>query len=421
MADSKISALTLDTLAASDDIPIRRAGANFKVQPTATGASLFNAASKVAARGSIDADVLTITAISATATLTAAALEGLYNFTTGSGAIQTLTLPAAASCTGRSILFRKVDSGTTRGVISDGTDRVWLRVIGDNAVLTSDGTSWIVADWHKSSVRTPWNASGTFDVDPLLSAIDVAGCGGGGGGGGGCRRPSSSIRTGGSGGSGAAYAQKRIPRSALGVATSVAVTIGAGGTSGAGATADTTTGIAGGSGGKSLFGAFFQVEGGGSGAGGQSSTSFSSRGGVGIANGVTGSAGTHSTATATPGTIGYAGGGGGGGGGHDAANARRNGGNAGNSISDESDLVGGVGGGATDGAAGAAGASSATNSPCAGSGGGGGAAGVAVAAGNGGDGGNGGGGGGGGAGDNGFNGGNGGAGGNGKLVIHEIF
>lgn len=138
-----------------------------------------------------------------------------------------------------------------------------------------------------------FTASGTFTkaTYPLGTKVHVR-CVGGGGGGGGCQINAAGNNSAGGAGGGGAYAESWLDTSAL--ATSVTVTVGAGGT--AGGTAGSGTA---GNGGDSSFGAHVVAGGGvGGGNGGTGTTWFFVTGGAGGTASagdvqMDGSAGTH--------------------------------------------------------------------------------------------------------------------------------
>lgn len=131
------------------------------------------------AKFSADALNLTVSTKSANYTLVAADEMILAD---ASGGAFTLTLPAAASHSGRRYVIKKIDSNLTNGVTIDGngaetidgaTTKV-LRTLNEAIVIVSDGTNWRVVD-RKTS--TPWTAySLTIGADttaPTLGTTSV--------------------------------------------------------------------------------------------------------------------------------------------------------------------------------------------------------------------------------------------------------
>lgn len=140
----------------------------------------------------------------------------------------------------------------------------------DVQIFTANGT------WNK-----PVGATSSTPVEVIMF-------GGGGGGGGGQGGAAGSIRRGGGGGGGGAYARRLFQATDL--ASSVSVTVGAGGT--AGTAGSSGNGGAGGAGGTSSFGAHLSAYGGGGGNGGNATGSQGGSGGGTGGPGLVGGTGT---------------------------------------------------------------------------------------------------------------------------------
>lgn len=122
-----------------------------------------------------------------------------------------------------------------------------------------------------NSITTPANvqiftSSGTWTKPAGAQTVTVICIGGGGGGGSGCKGATVTLRSGGGGGGGGGYSVATFKASDI--AASVSVTVGAGGTSGASQTVNSSNGNAGGAGGNTTFGSHVASRGGTGGNGG---------------------------------------------------------------------------------------------------------------------------------------------------------
>lgn len=376
----------------------------------------------------------------------------MHRFAGGQGSPTAITITSQHSlsnpATGSTVQWMRVygvkDYEVGGGATNlDGLTDVVLTSPATDDVLKFNGTNW-VNDTAPSGggvqidVIATSNASHAVPSGAKMARIQS--WGGGGGGGAGRRSNTSPVsnRTGGAGGGAGGYQDIILDATVL--PSTIAVTIGAGGTGAPAVTADTTNGGAGTSGGATTIVASGQhiagAHGGGAGSGGDTGGSvsggFAPFAAVGplVVTQFTGGAGREVAGTASGAPYAPAPSSGGGGGGLDAVNTERAGGNGGQTripsfAGDALALsAGGVVNGNRNGANGLGNADSARMKPIGGVGGGGGASesdGV-TAAGNGGNGGvPGGGGGGGGASVNGANSGKGGDGGNGMVVIFWYF
>lgn len=211
-------------------------------------------------------------------------------------------------------------------------------------------TQGTISGYAINDVQT-FSADGTWTKPANAKRVHVVLRGGQGGGGGGARVTAGTACSGGGGGGGAAVSEAWYDGSAL--SATEGVTIGAGGTGGAGATADNTGGVDGGAGGESSFGTspvVLKAGGGGGGAGGN--VSGDSGGG--------GGGGSHTaglSSTTGTGAVGGAAGGGNGGSGAASSDA-------------SASAAGSGGGGGGNGAGGGSGGVSADGSSGGGAGGG---------------------------------------------------
>jgi hypothetical protein len=345
--------------------------------------------------------------------------------TAGAGDAEELTysevLDFVGSATWGDILFR---GNTTWTRLPAGTSGNFLKTNGAGADPTWSSTSG--GTTSATDVQT-FSANGTWTKPSGAKSVEVWCIGGGGGGGGGRKGAAATGRNGGGGGASGCISYWKFLGTDLG--SSVAVVVGAGGTAGAGVTADTTNGGNGGTGGDSSFGSVVIARGatggngGGLGGGGGGGTPTSGGGNYAFGgSGAAGQAGAGGAAGAVPATSlpNYGNSGGGGGGGVSVANAAGAGG-AGGAIT-QIGLAGGTGGAIAT--IGSIGNTFGTIGPATGGGGGGGQATASGNAGNGGPGAvPGGGGGGGGGTTNGVGGtsGAGGVGGDGRVVVITYF
>lgn len=260
--------------------------------------------------------------------------------------------------------------------------------------------------------------SGTWTKPAGCVSVHVSVVGGGGGGGSGRRGATSTARHGGNGGSGGGYTRETFPAS--GLPSTVAITVGTGGSGGAALTTDDAVGLAASSGITSSFGIFARALGGQGGNGGNVSTTSATSVGLNAEHPGGNGGGTSGTASGFAGNPARGGTGGGGGGGVSATNVAASGGGGGQALMTSVGGGGNIGTFGTVGGNGFSGAAS-TFISGAGVGGGGGGGGSAGAGGSGGNGVVGGGGAGGGASTNGFNSGAGGNGGPGRVIVTSYF
>ncbi|MBO9715072.1 hypothetical protein, partial [Sphingomonas sp.] len=229
-----------------------------------------------------------------------------------SGGAFAFTLPASGAATGDVMRFRKSDTSANRVTVKDngGSDVAWLSAQRDQALFFWSGSAWVPLQWNIQPLRQVFASSGTSTRPPLATSFDAILIGGGGGGGGGRVSSSSANRAGGAGGAGGAAIYQSFLAGAHGATESV--TIGAGGSGGAGVT--TGSGANGGAGGTTSLGALVKADPGAGGAGGGSSAAASA---VAPATGTFGQSGaggaTSTSAASSAGGDGVVGGGGGGG------------------------------------------------------------------------------------------------------------
>ena len=144
-----------------------------------------------------------------------------------------------------------------------------------------------------------FTADGTWNKPAGCVAVYVAAIGGGGGGGGGRKGAAATNRYGGGGGGGGAHSIAYFTPGDL--PSTVAVTVGVGGTAGTAATADSNNGGAGTAGSTSSFGSYLRASGGGGGAGGNNLATTTAGGGgsSGLYAGAAGGTGTNGVGTAS--------------------------------------------------------------------------------------------------------------------------
>lgn len=333
-----------------------------------------------------------------------------------------------SSITASSITYSRLQNTASasrllgRGSTSAGT----LEEITLGSGLTMSGTTLSVSSSGAQTLVTTFNSSGTWTKQAWAKTVSIYIIAGGGGGGGGARQSTATNRCGGAGGGGGgAYIVENINANTL--PATVSVTVGAGGTAGASATVDNTSGGNGGNGGNSTFGSsalntpYFHTFRGDQGlGGGTATTSTPGSGGsnwstLGINGGIGGSGRNTTGATPVSGTY-YCSGGGGGGGASAGSTVLNPGGSGGSGA-----ILNSIGGGAGAVGNGSQGLALIFKGTTFGQGGGGGGYAPSSVGGTGATGINyGAGGAGGGASDNGFNSGAGGAGAPGVVVIVEI-
>lgn len=287
------------------------------------------------------------------------------NDTRITGAIQASTVDAKGD-----LLAGTADNTMAR--VAVGADGYAL--VADSAVAS--GVAW--------KPRTPdvqtFTSSGTWTKPSGAVLVEVVCFGGGGGGGSGRRGAAATVRCAGGAGAGAGMSRAAIPAAAL--ASTVAVTVGSGGTGGAAVAVDDTNGNAGGAATQSSFGSHLRggvATGASGGSGGTATSGTAGTGSIGNAGtgGNGGAASTSGGVGAAGATTGTAASGAGAGGGITSGDVAGAGGNGGSTlVASLSVAAGGVVGGAgpTGGATQGAGA----NLP--GYGGGGGAASTSGAA-----------------------------------------
>lgn len=189
----------------------------------------------------------------------------------------TCTIPAGLA----TALTITKDEGSTLA-----TDDTTLDFVGAGVTATTSGvtTTVTIPNAYGSGATFPdvqtFTANGTWNKPTGVTVVQVTCTGGGGGGGGGTASYASS-RIGGSGGGGGARIERVFPAS--GLASTVAVTIGAGGAGGAGRTSPGVTVAT--AGGASSFGTYLYAYGGGAGCSQPDNTNARSGGGGGGAYG----------------------------------------------------------------------------------------------------------------------------------------
>lgn len=230
-------------------------------------------------QSNINAEAATRAAVDATkADLASPALTGTPTAPTaapGTNSTQIATTAFAVQLAFAAAL--PAQTGNSGKVITtDGTTASW------SATKTIKGQSLIGAGAVAVADLQEFTTSGTWNKPSGATFVLVEMYGGGAGGGSGCRGGTTSL-TGGAGGGGGAYISKMFLASDL--ASSVSVTIGAGGSGGTAITSNSTNGDNGGTGGDTSFGSYVTAYGGGSGGGGLagSNTSWGGGGGVGSA------------------------------------------------------------------------------------------------------------------------------------------
>jgi hypothetical protein len=300
---------------------------------------------------------------SAGMTLPQSSNQGLTNNTT---TVDMVTAPAAS--TNRQVVHISVfnDDTTSETVIVkkdvSGTEYILVEVLlqANDTLEWSREIGWKVTSGTSQASYTfdVYNTAGLFTwTKPAgLKAAMVFVGGAGGGGGSGARLAAGNNRFGGGGAGGGAWFIQLFDANSL--ASTVAVTVGTGGTGAAGVTTDATNGSGGTTGGNSQFGAMIAA--GGSGGGGGSTASGAGGGGGATSlflpySGLGASGGTSNTnTTATAGSPGFGilSGqtgcpGGGGGSGINSANVSATAGGAGGGVYQNGALIAGPSSGAT--------------------------------------------------------------------------
>lgn len=313
--------------------------------------------------------------------LTASAINEAAETTYGSAATTNIANAASNSClingTTTITSFGTVASGAIRRVRFSGiltlthnatslilpTGADITTAAGDTAEFMSLGSgNWVCTRYNRASgaalvssggggaatdIQTFTSGTGTWTKpsgSPVLVEVHVFGGGGGGGGGG--KAASGTVVSGGGGGGGGAHSVAYFAPADLG--STEAITVGAGGTSGAGSTVNNTTGTAGGVGGTSDFGTKVYAYGGGGGAGGDDAATGGGGGGASIY-------GAGSVGTTSGGNAGAGAGAGAGGAAGSGTSAATYGGGGGGATSAGTGGQGGGHGGAFGGAGGGAG------------------------------------------------------------------
>jgi hypothetical protein len=281
--------------------------------------------------------------------------------------------------------FTGVDTASVTDITTAGREILSTATSGTNGqVLTSSGggaPTWTTVSGGGGSAGAinvaAYTADATWTKPAGAQIVEVIAIGGGGGGGSGRLGAAASTRGGGAGGGGAGITRWMVPAAAL--ASTVAVTVGAGGAGGAPILTSGVNGNAGSAGTASTFGGHVYAAGGAGGAGGAGTTA--PVGGSGatasiLAGGTGGNGGAGATGGPTAGASALGAAGGGGGGSVTSGNTAQAGaaGGAGSPfLAGASALAGGAGGAAT-GANGSAGTASTSSQPFGGGGGGGGGA-----------------------------------------------
>lgn len=281
--------------------------------------------------------------------------------------------------------FTGVDAAAATDITTAGREILSTATSGTNGqVLTSSGggaPTWTTVSGGGGSAGAiavnTFTSDGTWTKPAGAKFVEVIAVGGGGGGGSGRLGAAASTRGGGAGGGGAGITRWMVPAAAL--ASTVAVTVGAGGAGGAPILTSGVNGNAGSPGTASTFGGHVYAAGGAGGAGGAGTVA--PVGGSGatasiLAGGNGGNGGAGATGGPTVGASALGAAGGGGGGSITSGNTAQAGaaGGAGSPfLAGASALAGGAGGAAT-GANGSAGTASTSSQPFGGGGGGGGGA-----------------------------------------------
>jgi hypothetical protein len=239
-------------------------------------------------------------------------LPKCIDVTTGSSADYTVTLISAATAgAGARQCIAKVDTGTNKVIVTDGsTTWAWLSNQNDTVTMRVNdaGNAWTVGTYNLSPRADIWTSHGsyTWTKPPLAKLITVLVVGSGSGGGSGARQASGSgsVSTGGAGGgAGAISYLYNVLASAF--SSTEAVVVGAGGAGGAAVTSDNNNGNAGSVGAASSFGSLSVVAQSGAAGGGATNGTTATGGtaGVGRTNGGAGG----NVANIGPATLGAAG------------------------------------------------------------------------------------------------------------------
>lgn len=182
------------------------------------------------------------------------------------------TLPVANGGTGATTLT------ANNVLLGNGTSAVQFVAPGASGnVLTSNGTTWASSAASSSNLQE-FTTSGTWTKPANATFVMVEALGAGGGGGSGQIAAAGVDQWGGTGGGGGAYAYRVFKASEL--ASSIAVTVGAGGVGGAAKTGTSESGAAGTAGGNSSFGPYLTAYRGDGGPGGSASQNGGVGGGV---------------------------------------------------------------------------------------------------------------------------------------------
>ena len=197
---------------------------------------------------------LNFASVSSNKTLTAAD-NAVWQRVDASGAARIVTLPATAGLTdGFSFPIRKSDSSANTVTVRDAsaTSLAVLYSQYDELRAVCWGGAWYLVGVRLAPLTQVVTSSGTVSVPLLARSLDAMLISGGGGGGSGRRGAAGSIRGGGNGGNSGNVVPARFMVADL--ASTIAVTIGAGGAAGAAVTTDDTNGNAGGASGATHFG-----------------------------------------------------------------------------------------------------------------------------------------------------------------------
>jgi hypothetical protein len=208
---------------------------------------------------------------SAGMTLPQSSNQGVTNNTTA----VTMVAAPAASTNRQVVLINVYNSDTVAATVIiqedvSGTNYVLVKAllqVGDT-LMWSREAGWTInkQSTQESVIITEFTTTGTWTKPTGLKRVLVCCVGAGGGGGSGRKSTTAENRFGGGGGGGGAIVWRNVAASDL--TSTVAVTLGTGGTGGAAQTVLATNGNPGTAGGDTSFGALVIAKGGGGGSGG---------------------------------------------------------------------------------------------------------------------------------------------------------